>query len=320
MSSKSRSATKVAANPNYVRSRSILKDVDLFDADFFGILPKEAALIDPQQRLFLECSWEAFEDAGYDPAAYPGSVGVIAGVAANSYFLQQVLAQPGFTDDFLKNYQIGNYTAMMGNYPDYLATRVAYKFNLKGPSFTVQAACSTALVAVCQACQSLLTYQSDMMLAGGRRSPSRSRRSAAISTRKAAWVRPTATAGPSTTTRRAPSSAPDSESSCSSASKMPSPMATRFTPSSAASPPTTMAGNKVGLHRAPASKARQTSSPWRSRPPASNPNPSATSKPTGTATPLGDPIELAALEKAFRRFPQLEDGRKKLLHHRHCQG
>ena len=158
---------KVAANPNYVRSRSILKDVDLFDADFFGILPKEAALIDPQQRLFLECSWEAFEDAGYDPAAYPGSIGVIAGVAANSYFLQQVLAQPGFTDDFLKNYQIGNYTAMMGNYPDYLATRVAYKFNLKGPSFTVQAACSTALVAVCQACQSLLTYQSDMMLAGG---------------------------------------------------------------------------------------------------------------------------------------------------------
>ena len=158
---------KVAANPNYIRSRSILKDVDLFDADFFGILPKEAALIDPQQRLFLECSWEAFEDAGYDPAVYPGSVGVIAGVAANSYFLQQVLAQPGFTDDFLKNYQIGNYAAMMGNYPDYLATRVAYKFNLKGPSFTVQAACSTALVAVCQACQSLLTYQSDMMLAGG---------------------------------------------------------------------------------------------------------------------------------------------------------
>ena len=158
---------KVAADPNYIRSRSMLKDVDLFDADFFSILPKEAALIDPQQRLFLECCWEAFEDAGYDPASYPGSIGVIAGVAANSYFLQQVLAQPGFTDDFLKNYQIGNYTAMMGNFPDYLATRVAYKFNLKGPSFTVQAACSTSLVAVCQACQSLLTYQSDMMLAGG---------------------------------------------------------------------------------------------------------------------------------------------------------
>jgi amino acid adenylation domain-containing protein len=158
---------QIAANPNYIRARSVLKDVDLFDADFFGILPKEAALMDPQQRLFLECCWEAFEDAGYDPAVYPGSIGVMAGVAAGSYFLQQVCAQPGFVEDFLKNYQIGNYTAMMGNYPDYLATRVAYKLNLKGPSFTVQAACSTSLVAVCQACQSLLTYQSDMMLAGG---------------------------------------------------------------------------------------------------------------------------------------------------------
>jgi amino acid adenylation domain-containing protein len=157
----------VAANPNYIRARSTLKDIDLFDADFFGILPKEAALIDPQQRLFLECCWEALEDAGHDPGSYPGLIGVMAGVAAGSYFLQQVCAQPGFVDDFLKNYQIGNYTAMMGNYPDYLATRVAYKLNLKGPSFTVQAACSTSLVAVCQACQSLLTYQSDMMLAGG---------------------------------------------------------------------------------------------------------------------------------------------------------
>ncbi len=158
---------KVATNPNYVRARSVVEDVDLFDADFFGILPKEAELMDPQHRLFLECCWEAFEDAGYDPNVYPGSIGVMAGVAYGSYFLQQVNAQPGFTEDFLKSYQIGNYTAMMGNYPDYLATRVAYKLNLKGPSFSVQAACSTSLVAVCQACQSLLTYQSDMMLAGG---------------------------------------------------------------------------------------------------------------------------------------------------------
>ena len=160
-------AAETAADPNYVRSRSMLKDVEFFDADFFGILPKEAALIDPQHRLFLECCWEAFEDAGYDPAAYPGPVGVMAGAAYGSYFLQQVCAQPGFTEDFLKNYQIGNYQAMMGNYPDYLATRVAYKLNLKGPAFSVQSACSTSLVAVCQACQSLLTYQADMMLAGG---------------------------------------------------------------------------------------------------------------------------------------------------------
>jgi amino acid adenylation domain-containing protein len=160
-------ARAAAANPSYIRARSVLGDVEMFDADFFNILPKEAALMDPQHRLFLECCWEALEDAGHDPASYPGSIGVIAGAAAGSYFLQQVCAQPGFTEDFLKNYQIGNYTAMMGNYPDYLATRVAYKLNLKGPSFSVQAACSTSLVAVCQACQTLLTYQADMMLAGG---------------------------------------------------------------------------------------------------------------------------------------------------------
>jgi amino acid adenylation domain-containing protein len=160
-------ARATAADPNYIKARSILNDVDLFDADFFGILPKEAALMDPQHRLFLECCWEAFEDAGYDPANFAGSIGVMAGTAFNSYFHAEVCAQPGFTEDFLKNYQIGNYQAMMGNHPDYLATRVSYKFNLKGPSFTVQSACSTSLVAVCQACQSLLTYQSDMMLAGG---------------------------------------------------------------------------------------------------------------------------------------------------------
>jgi amino acid adenylation domain-containing protein len=160
-------ARATAANPNYIRARAVLPDIDLFDADFFNILPREAALIDPQHRLFLECCWEALEDAGHDPASYPGSIGVMAGAAYGSYFLQQVCAQPGFTEDFLKNYQIGNYTAMMGNYPDYLATRVAYKLNLKGPAFSVQAACSTSLVAVCQACQTLLTYQADMMLAGG---------------------------------------------------------------------------------------------------------------------------------------------------------
>jgi len=158
---------EVADQPNYVRARAILEDIDLFDAEFFDILPKEATLMDPQHRLFLECCWQAFEDAGYDPFSYPGLIGVIAGTSYGSYFHSQVCAQPGFTEDFVKNYQIGNYTAMMGNHPDFLPTRVSYKFNLKGPSFAIQSACSTSLVAACQACQSLLTYQSDMMLAGG---------------------------------------------------------------------------------------------------------------------------------------------------------
>jgi len=160
-------ARETASDPNYIRARSILNDVDLFDAEFFAILPKEAALMDPQHRIFLECCWEALEDAGHDPANYSGAIGVMAGTAFNSYFHAEVCRQPGFTEDFLKNYQIGNYQAMMGNHPDYLATRVSYKLNLKGPSFSVQSACSTSLVAICQACQSLLTYQSDMMLAGG---------------------------------------------------------------------------------------------------------------------------------------------------------
>lgn len=156
-----------AREPNYVRARSILKDIDLFDAEFFGILPKEAILMDPQHRLFLECCWEALEDAAYNPFDYAGAIGVVAGSSYGSYFLSQLCAQPGFAQNFLENYQIGNYSPMMGNQPEFLPTRVSYKLNLRGPSYAIQTACSTSLLAVCQACQSLLTYQSDMMLAGG---------------------------------------------------------------------------------------------------------------------------------------------------------
>jgi acyl transferase domain-containing protein len=160
-------AAELAKQPNYVKARGILQDVDLFDADFFGMLPREAELTDPQQRLFLECCWEAFEDAGYDPYRYPGSVGVFAGVSAPSYFLSQLCKTPGFIDKYTSGYQIANYPQMMGNSPDFLATRVSYRFNLRGPAFTMQAGCSTSLLAVCQAYQALLTYQADMMLAGG---------------------------------------------------------------------------------------------------------------------------------------------------------
>src|SRR3984957_1707144 len=160
-------AAELANDPNYVRSRSILEDVDLFDAEFFGILPREAELIDPQQRLFLESCWQAFEDAGYDPFVYPGSIGVYAGSSTSTYFLSRLCTQPGFIQKFTNAYQVGNYPEMMGNVADFLSTRISYKLNLRGPSFTMQAGCSTSLVAVTQACQSLLTYQSDMALAGG---------------------------------------------------------------------------------------------------------------------------------------------------------
>jgi amino acid adenylation domain-containing protein len=160
-------AAELMKQPNYIPARSILKDIDLFDAEFFGILPREAEIMDPQQRLFLECCWETFEDAGYDPLSYPGSVGVYAGTSISTYFLSRIAAVPGFIQKYTGGYQVDNYPQMMGNNPDFLATRVSYKFNLRGPSFTMQAGCSTSLLAVCQACQSLLTYQSDMALAGG---------------------------------------------------------------------------------------------------------------------------------------------------------
>jgi len=145
----------------YVRARGILPGVELFDAGFFGISPAEADVIDPQQRLFLEAAWEALEDAGYDPQAFSGAIGVFAGMSNNTYLLANLLGRP----DVIA--RVGSLQTMMGNEKDYLATRVAYKLNLHGPALTIQTACSTSLVAVCQAVQSLLTFQCDMALAGG---------------------------------------------------------------------------------------------------------------------------------------------------------
>jgi amino acid adenylation domain-containing protein len=160
-------AAAQAKQPNYVRARSILEDIDLFDADFFGIYPREAELMDPQHRLFLECCWEALEDAAYDPFVFPGSIGVFAGCSMPTYFLERLCQSDSFLQSFTGAYQVGNYIEMLGNSPDFLATRVSYKLNLRGPSLTLQTGCSTSLVSVCQACQSLLTYQADMTLAGG---------------------------------------------------------------------------------------------------------------------------------------------------------
>ncbi|MGH9735406.1 MAG: aminotransferase class III-fold pyridoxal phosphate-dependent enzyme, partial [Candidatus Acidiferrales bacterium] len=160
-------ATELARDAHYVRARSVLDNVDLFDPEFFGMHPREAELTDPQHRLFLESCWQAFEDAGYDPAAYAGEIGVYAGCSPSTYFLSQVCAQPGFIEKFTREYHVGNYQEMLGSSVDFLSTRVSYKLNLRGPSFTMQAGCSTSLLAVTQACQSLLTYQCDMALAGG---------------------------------------------------------------------------------------------------------------------------------------------------------
>ena len=160
-------AAEIARDPSYVRARAVLDDIDMFDADFFGINPREAELMDPQQRLFLECCWQAIEDAGYDPDVYPGQIGVYAGCSMGTYFLSRLCTKTGFIEKFTTGYQVSNFFELMGNSLDFLSTRVSYKLNLRGPSFTMLSACSTSLLAVTQACQSLLTYQSDMALAGG---------------------------------------------------------------------------------------------------------------------------------------------------------
>jgi len=138
----------------WIKAKGILYDTELFDAGFFGYTPEEAKAMDPQHRLFLERGWEAIEQAGYDTERYEGSIGVFAGVSTNTYVLAGMRTQ-------------GRGGPAMFTDKDFLATRLSYKLNLTGPSVVVQSACSTSLVAVCMAAQSLLNYQCDMALAGG---------------------------------------------------------------------------------------------------------------------------------------------------------
>ena len=157
----------ISQNPQYVRARGIMEGADLFDAEFFGINPREAEYTDPQHRLLLETAWEALESAGYDTERFAGSIGVFAGCSLNTYLLHNLSSNPGFLREFLSFQQMGAHPSMLGNDKDFLATRIAYKLNLRGPSIAVQCACSTSLVAVVQACQNLLTFQCDLALAGG---------------------------------------------------------------------------------------------------------------------------------------------------------
>src|SRR4051794_17315414 len=116
----------VLQDPDYVKAGGVLDDVDLFDAAFFGFTPREAELTDPQHRFFLECAWEALENAGYDSDTYEGSVGVYAGVSTNSYILLGFSSNPDHRDVGARAQN------RFGNEGDFLTTRVSYKFNLKG--------------------------------------------------------------------------------------------------------------------------------------------------------------------------------------------
>src|SRR6185436_17455348 len=154
-------APELLADPRYVKARGTLEGVEMFDAELFAITPRDAEVMDPQQRLFLECAWQACENAGYDPHAFPGRIGVFAGAASTSYFAFHLLPHPGLLAE------IGGLQLKMLNDKDFLTTQASYKLNLRGPIVAVQTACSTSLVAIHLACQSLLGGECDMALAGG---------------------------------------------------------------------------------------------------------------------------------------------------------
>jgi amino acid adenylation domain-containing protein len=151
----------VLNDPDYVRDVFVLEGAEDFDAAYFGFTPGEAEMMDPQHRLFLETATAALDHAGYDPDRYEGAIGVFGGVGRNSHFLHALARRPELFE------AAGEYHALIGNERDFPATHVSYRLNLRGPSVTVQSACSTSGVAVHVACASLRTGDCDIALAGG---------------------------------------------------------------------------------------------------------------------------------------------------------
>jgi amino acid adenylation domain-containing protein len=147
------------ANPSYVKAKGFLEGVEYFDSDFFDYPYQEANMMDPQIRIMHQCAWEVLESAGYNSSLYKGSIGLFAGSGSNMPWMTRFLGQK---QDLLNAFE-----AMTLNEKDFLTTRISYKLNLKGPSFNVQTACSTSLVAIHQAAQSLIRGESDMAIAGG---------------------------------------------------------------------------------------------------------------------------------------------------------
>ena len=151
----------ILQKPDYVPAHGYMEGTKLFDADFFGYTPREAEILDPQQRIFLEESWHALENAGYDPGRFKGEIGVFGGMGMNLYLLNNLSSRlsHGFGAD--------SYAVSLANDKDFITTRVSYKLNLRGPSVNINTACSTSLVAIHMASASLLDGECDMALAGG---------------------------------------------------------------------------------------------------------------------------------------------------------
>ncbi len=153
--------SSLTSDPCYVKARGVIEDVEMFDAAFFGISPREAELMDPQQRIFMELCWECLERAGHAPDSNEALVGVFAGMYNATYFQRHVSHRPDLVE------KLGEFQVMLANEKDYIATRVANRLNLTGPAISVHTACSTSLVAIAQAFASLRAGQCDMALAGG---------------------------------------------------------------------------------------------------------------------------------------------------------
>ncbi len=152
---------KQLADRSYIKARATLDDIEFFDAAFFGLTPREAELMDPQHRLFLECAWSALEIAGYSSDKYANQIGIYAGAGINTYYLLNVHSNPSVIAS------AGVLQTNIGNEKDHLTTFTSYKLNLGGPSLTVQTTCSTSLVAIHMACKSLIGGECDLALAGG---------------------------------------------------------------------------------------------------------------------------------------------------------
>ncbi|MCX6287146.1 MAG: beta-ketoacyl synthase N-terminal-like domain-containing protein [Bacteroidetes bacterium] len=150
----------VFKQPNYIRSRGIINGAEYFDAEFFGYTPREAELMDPQQRIFLECAWHALEDAGCDPYNTKERIGVFGGTGTPLHLVSTM------GNSWVRKNASGA-SIVTSNDKDYVTTRVSYKLNLTGPSVNVQCACSTSMVAVVLGINSLMNYQSDLIIAGG---------------------------------------------------------------------------------------------------------------------------------------------------------
>jgi amino acid adenylation domain-containing protein len=148
-------------DPDYIKARGVIKNAQYFDAAFFGLNPKLAEVMDPQQRVFLEIAWEVLEGSGYLPQHYAGNIGVYAGCGNNTYYLNNVLKNEKILN------QVGDFRAMTVNEKDYISSRTSYQLNLKGPSVSVYSACSTSLLAITQAVDAIRNGQCDVAIAGG---------------------------------------------------------------------------------------------------------------------------------------------------------